>query len=166
MSTSHWSAPVGGTSISARSGSASPSSAWRIQAIFPGFVTPLELRALYELARLLVFPSRFEGWGLPIGEAFSAGLPVASSNATSLPDLVGDAGLLFDPDDTAQISDSMLRLWTDSELRADLAERGRRRAELLDFGHTAKLLRADYRRIGQRGLSEEDRALLASPPLA
>ena len=91
---------------------------------------------------------------------------MASSNATSLPDLVGDAGLLFDPDDTAQISDSMLRLWTDSELRADLAERGRRRAELLDFGHTAKLFRAHYRRIGQRGLSEEDRALLASPPLA
>jgi glycosyltransferase involved in cell wall biosynthesis len=136
------------------------------QAIFPGFVTPVELRALYELAQLLVFPSRFEGWGLPIGEAFSAGVPVASSNATSLPDLVDDAGLLFDPDDTAQIADSMLRLWTDSGLRADLAERGRRRAELLDFGHTAKLFRAHYRRIGQRGLSEEDRALLASPPLA
>ena len=65
--------------------------------IFPGFVSPKELRGLYELATALVFPSRFEGWGLPVCEAFSAGLPVASSAATGLPDLVGDAGLLFDP---------------------------------------------------------------------
>ena len=55
---------------------------------FPGFVTPLELRALYVLGRALVFPSLFEGWGLPVCEAFSAGLPVACSTATSLPDLV------------------------------------------------------------------------------
>ena len=66
---------------------------------FPGFVSPLELRGLYELATALVYPSRFEGWGLPVWEAFSAGLPVASSSATSLPDLVDGAGLLFDPDD-------------------------------------------------------------------
>ena len=67
--------------------------------IFPGFVSPKELRGLYELATALVFPSRFEGWGLPVCEAFSAGLPVASSSATGLPDLVGDAGLIFDPDE-------------------------------------------------------------------
>ena len=60
----------------------------------------MELRGLYELATALVFPSRFEGWGLPVCEAFSAGLPVASSSATGLPDLVGDAGLIFDPEST------------------------------------------------------------------
>jgi glycosyltransferase involved in cell wall biosynthesis len=129
---------------------------------FPGFVSPLELRGLYQLATGLVFPSRFEGWGLPVCEAFSAGVPVASSTATSLADLVDDAGLLFDPDDTEQLADRVLRLWTDPGLRATLAERGRERAELFTFDHAARLFRAHYRRIGQRALTEEDRTLLAS----
>ncbi|MGC1815242.1 MAG: hypothetical protein WA696_13965, partial [Solirubrobacterales bacterium] len=80
--------------------------------------------------------------------------------------LVGDAGLLFDPDDTEQIADSVLRLWSDAKLRGELAERGRKRGELFDFDRTARLFRAHYRRVGQRPLSEEDRILLASPPLA
>jgi glycosyltransferase involved in cell wall biosynthesis len=134
--------------------------------LFPGFVTPRELRGLYELATALVFPSRFEGWGLPVCEAFSARLPVASSSATSLPDLVGDAGLLFDPDDPEEIAQSVLRLWRDPTLRRMLVERGRARDEQFSFDHTARLLRAHYRRIGGRKLSEEDRILLARPPLA
>ena len=133
---------------------------------FPGFVSPPELRGLYELALALVFPSLFEGWGLPVCEAFSAGLPVACSNATSLPELVGDAGLLFDPDDTEQIADRVLRLWSEDELRSELAERGRRRGEQFTFDRTAELFRAHYRRIGGRPLAEQDRILLASPPLA
>ena len=133
---------------------------------FPGFVSTLELRGLYELATALVFPSRFEGWGLPVCEAFSAGLPVASSSATSLPDLVGDAGLLFDPTEPDQIADTVLRLWRDPVLRQTLAERGRERGAQFSFDHTARLFRAHYRRLGGRSLSEEDRILLAGPPLA
>ena len=133
---------------------------------FPGFVSPLELRALYELATALVFPSLFEGWGLPVCEAFSAGLPVASSSATSLPDLVGDAGLLFDPHDPGEIGECVLRLWRDPVLRQTLAERGRRRGEQFSFDHTARLFRAHYRRLAGRSLPEEDRILLAGPPLA
>jgi glycosyltransferase involved in cell wall biosynthesis len=136
------------------------------QVSFPGFVSPLQLRGLYELAEGLVFPSRFEGWGLPVCEAFSASVPVASSSATSLPDLVGDAGLLFDPDDTEQIAAAVLLLWTDPELRSDLAERGRERGEQFNFNRTARLFRAHYRRVGGQPLSEEDRILLANPPLA
>jgi glycosyltransferase involved in cell wall biosynthesis len=132
---------------------------------FPGFVSPLELRGLYELATGLVFPSRFEGWGLPVCEAFSAGLPVASSSATGLPDLVSEAGLIFDPDDTEQIADRVLRLWRDPELRVTLARRGKQRGAEFSFDRTAKLFRAHYRRIAQQPLSEEDRILLASPPL-
>lgn len=134
--------------------------------LFPGFVSPLELRGLYELATALVFPSRFEGWGLPICEAFSAGLPVASSSASSLPDLVGDAGLLFDPGDREEIAASVLRLWRDPVLRQTLATRARARSELFSFDHTARLFRAHYRRIGGAGLSDQDRILLASPPPA
>jgi glycosyltransferase involved in cell wall biosynthesis len=133
---------------------------------FPGFVSPKELRGLYELATALVFPSRFEGWGLPVCEAFSAGLPVASSTSTGLPDLVADAGLLFDPDSTEQIADATERLWTDEALRRDLAERGRKRSELFSWEHTARLFRAHYRRIGGQSLAEEDRILLAAPPPA
>jgi glycosyltransferase involved in cell wall biosynthesis len=133
---------------------------------FPGFVSSLELRGLYELGTALVFPSRFEGWGLPVCEAFDAGLPVASSSATGLPDVVGDAGLLFDPDDVPEMARQLQRLWTDGDLRADLRERGRKRAARFSFDHTAKLFRAHYRQIGGRALSEEDRILLANPPLA
>jgi glycosyltransferase involved in cell wall biosynthesis len=134
--------------------------------LFPGFVSPTELRGLYELATALVFPSRFEGWGLPVCEAFSAGLPVASSSATGLPDLVGDAGLLFDPDDAEQIADRVLLLWRDAELRRTLASRGVERGAMFDFDRTARLFRAHYRRLANRPLSEEDRGLLAAPPLA
>jgi glycosyltransferase involved in cell wall biosynthesis len=133
---------------------------------FPGFVSPLELRGLYELATGLVFPSRFEGWGLPICEAFSAGLPVASSNATSLPDLVGDAGLLFDPDNIEQIAEAVRRLWESEELRRELAERGSERGARFSWDRSARLFRAHYRRIGGRELAEEDRILLAAQPLA
>src|SRR5262245_18924633 len=133
---------------------------------FPGFVSSLELRSLYELGTALVFPSRFEGWGLPICEAFDAGLPVASSTATGLPDVVGDAGLLFDPDDVAEMASRLHRLWSDELLRADLRARGKQRSELFSFDRTARLFRAHYRQVGHRALSDEDRILLASPPPA
>jgi glycosyltransferase involved in cell wall biosynthesis len=135
-------------------------------AIFPGFVSPLELRGLYRLATGLIFPSRFEGWGLPVCEAFSEGLPVASSTATGLPDLVGDAGLLFEPDDTDAIAAAAKRLWTEPELREQLSERGRSRGEQFTFDRAARLFRAHYRRIAGRSLSEEDRILLKAPPRA
>jgi glycosyltransferase involved in cell wall biosynthesis len=133
---------------------------------FPGFISPVELRGLYVLATALVFPSRFEGWGLPVCEAFSASLPVASSSATSLPDLIGEAALLFDPDDPEQIAECVLRLWRDPVLRQTLSERGRERGALFSFDRTARLFRAHYRRLGHRPANEEDRILLASPPLA
>jgi glycosyltransferase involved in cell wall biosynthesis len=133
---------------------------------FPGFVTPSELRGLYSLARALVFPSLFEGWGLPVSEAFSSGLPVACSSVAGLPDVVGDAGLLFDPHQPDEIANRVLQLWADPGLGARLAERGRRRASLFSFERSAKLFRAHYRRIAGTRLPEEDRILLASPPLA
>jgi glycosyltransferase involved in cell wall biosynthesis len=134
--------------------------------LFPGFVSPLDLRGLYSLARGLIFPSRFEGWGLPVCEAFSAGLPVASSSATSLPGLVADAGLLFDPTDPEDMAAQIRRLWTDEELRRSLAEKGRERARLFSFDHAARLFRAHYRQLAGAELSDADGALLAAPPPA
>jgi glycosyltransferase involved in cell wall biosynthesis len=134
--------------------------------LFPGFVTPMELRALYGLARGLVFPSKFEGWGMPITEAFSSGLPLASSSATGLPDVVGNAGLLFDPDSREEMGACVMRLWCDEQLRAQLIELGYRRAEVLSAGRSVRMFRALYRELAGRTLAEEDRILLDSPPLA
>jgi glycosyltransferase involved in cell wall biosynthesis len=130
---------------------------------FPGFVSPVELRGLYSLSRALVFPSRFEGFGLPVCEAFAAGVPVASSDATGLPEVVGDAGLLFDPGEAEAIADAIERLWTDQGLRDELAERGRRRAAEFSWDRTARLFRAHYRSLAGKRLPEEDRILLAEP---
>jgi glycosyltransferase involved in cell wall biosynthesis len=114
----------------------------------------------------MVFPSLFEGWGMPVTEAFASGLPVACSTATGLPDVVGDAGLLFDPERPEQIADQVLRLWSDAELRGELIERGRLRSELFSVDRSVRLFRAHYRRISGKRLSDEDRILLASEPLA
>jgi glycosyltransferase involved in cell wall biosynthesis len=133
---------------------------------FPGFVTPLELRSLYTLATALVFPSLFEGWGLPVSEAMSIDLPVACSDIPSLRDVAGDAALTFDPRSPGQIADRVMRLWGDEGLRRSLAERGKRRSNRFTFDLTAPLFRAHYRRIAGRPLTDEDRELLEAPPLA
>jgi len=77
--------------------------------------------------------------------------------------VAGDAGLLFDPDDPAEIADRILQVWGDTALRGVLAARGRERAELFSFDQTAAIFRAHYRRIAGRKLPEEDRILLAGP---
>jgi glycosyltransferase involved in cell wall biosynthesis len=133
---------------------------------FPGFVSPLELRSLYTLATALVFPSLFEGWGLPVSEALWIGLPVACSAIPSLVDMTGDAALTFDPTNPQEIAESIQRIWNDATLRASLAERGKKRSERFTFDHAARLFRAHYRRIGGSGFTDEDRDLLTAPPLA
>lgn len=92
-----------------------------------GFVPLADLRGLYGAARGLVFPSLFEGFGLPILEAMACGCPVACADTTSLPEVAGDAALLFDPENVEAIAASMLRLWDDEALRGDLRARGRAR---------------------------------------
>ena len=128
---------------------------------FVGFVEPLRLRCLYQLATAVLFPSRFEGWGMPVTEAFSLGVPVACSNTTSLPEVAGDAALLFDPESAEEIAEAAWSLWTDAQLRADLIDRGRRRAAAFNFDQAARTFRAHYRRIAGRRLSDEDRELIA-----
>jgi glycosyltransferase involved in cell wall biosynthesis len=127
-----------------------------------GFVSPLELVSLYQLSTGVIFPSKFEGWGLPILEAFAAGVPVACSNIPTLSELVGGAALLFDPHDPAQIADAAAKLWLDSDLRRHLIVQGARRAQSFTWDHTARLFRAHYRRILNCPLSSEDVSLLAA----
>ena len=130
------------------------------QVRFVGFVRPMELRALYRTARCMVFPSSFEGWGLPVVEAFHEGTPVACADATSLPEVAGDAALLFAADSPTEMANQLVRLWRDDGLRARLVARGRARAAAFSWTRSARIFRAHYRRIAGRQLGEEDYELV------
>src|SRR4051812_24115674 len=95
---------------------------------FFGFVSDQTLAALYRLAAVFVFPSLYEGFGLPPLEAMASGTPVITSNVSSLPEVVGDAALLIDPYDPAAIADAMRLVLSDEAFRLQLRERGLRRA--------------------------------------
>jgi glycosyltransferase involved in cell wall biosynthesis len=129
---------------------------------FLGFVGTTEMRALYRLAQFVIFPSLFEGAGLPVLEAFAEGTPVACSAVTSLVEYGGDAVLPLDPTSVESIADAIRRMSSDGELRASLRERGLARKRLFSWERAAKTYRALYRRIARRPLTDEDRELLAA----
>jgi glycosyltransferase involved in cell wall biosynthesis len=106
--------------------------------IFTGYVPEQDLPALYTGALCFVYPSYFEGFGLPPLEAMSCGAPVVAGNLTSLPEVVGDAGLLVDPFDTDAIGAGIASLIEDEALRARLRRRGLERAALFDWRETAR----------------------------
>jgi glycosyltransferase involved in cell wall biosynthesis len=109
----------------------------RGRVVLAGYVPDADLAALYSGARAFVYPSLYEGFGLPVLEAMRCGTPVIASDSTSLPEVVGDAGLLVAPTDAAALSDALLRLATDDALAADLARRGRERSALFSWERTA-----------------------------
>jgi glycosyltransferase involved in cell wall biosynthesis len=119
------------------------------QVTFLGFVPEDDLQSLYALARLLVFPSLFEGWGFPVTEAMRVGLPVACSNVTSLPEQTAGAALLFDPTDIEEIADAVERLWVDESLRRRLGDAGRRRAGEFSWEQTARRFSDHYRLLAR-----------------
>jgi glycosyltransferase involved in cell wall biosynthesis len=94
------------------------------QAHFLGFLAPEELQAIFSAATAMVFASKFEGFGLPILEAFHARLPVLSSNVTTLPEVAGDAALYFDPDSPSELAALMKAILETPELRQDLIKKG------------------------------------------
>jgi len=105
---------------------------------FTGFISDEDLVVLCNVSTLLVLPSFSEGFGLPVIEAMACGLPVAASNRNSIPEIVGDAGLLFDPLDPAQITTAVSRLLTDTTLRADMRAKGLKRAEVFSWKSGAR----------------------------
>ena len=109
-----------------------------------GLVSRAELAALYEAALALAWPSRFEGFGVPVLEAMTAGCPVVASSATAIPEVVGDAGLLLSPDDTPAWTMAMERLLDDPALRGDLTARGRQRAAEFSWERSGSLQVAAY----------------------
>ncbi|MBI4401106.1 MAG: glycosyltransferase family 4 protein [Nitrospirae bacterium] len=121
------------------------------QAIFTGMVSDERLIELYRHARLFVFPSRYEGFGLPVLEAMACGCPVVSSNASSLPEVAGDAAILLDPMDVNGFTCEMERILTDPALHRNLRERGLAQAARFSWDRTAREMIAVYEKVVEKG---------------
>jgi glycosyltransferase involved in cell wall biosynthesis len=115
-----------------------------------GWVSEADLEGLYRCAACFVLPSFEEGFGLPILEAMARGVPVACSDASSLPEVAGDAALLFDPSDPGSIARAVDRLLGDADLCAELARRGHRRCATFTWTATAAATLASYRAALER----------------
>jgi glycosyltransferase involved in cell wall biosynthesis len=113
---------------------------------FLGFVTPMELQAIFSAATALIFPSKFEGFGLPILEAFYVGVPVLSSNATTLPEVARDGALYFDPDSPTELSALMRTILNKPELRQDLIRKGAQILSQYSINDTATSFQKLYTR--------------------
>jgi glycosyltransferase involved in cell wall biosynthesis len=132
-----------------------------------GFVSPSLLRLLYERALALTFFSEYEGFGIPILEAFTVGTPVVCSNTASLPEVAGDAALMCDPTDVEAVSELLERVAGDAELRARLAELGRKRIAEYSWEKAAESLSAGIDRVLERAwlprLGEEPLVSIVTP---
>lgn len=115
--------------------------------IFTGYIESSEAVILLKGAFAFVFPSIYEGFGMPPLEAMACGVPVITSNITSLPEVVQDAGYLIDPFSAEDICDAMVKILSDSKNREQLKQRGIERAKEFTWGRSARLLRDIYRRM-------------------
>jgi glycosyltransferase involved in cell wall biosynthesis len=115
--------------------------------IFTGVVTDERLVDLYRQAKLFVFPSRYEGFGLPVLEAMACGCPVVCSSASSLPEVVGDAAILLNPLDVEGFTRTIEQVLGDAELRKDLRQRGLRQAARFTWDRTARETITVYEKI-------------------
>ena len=116
----------------------------RSEATYLGYVPEAELPRLVAGAAAFAYPSLYEGFGFPVAQAMAAGVPVITSNVSSLPEIAGDAALLADPRSPAELSVALERVLSSPELRADLAARGRERAARLFRWETCARKSADF----------------------
>jgi glycosyltransferase involved in cell wall biosynthesis len=114
--------------------------------ILTGYVPDSDLPALYSGALCFIYPSYFEGFGLPPLEAMQCGVPVIVGDRTSLPEVVGDAGLLVDPFDVDALAAAIEKVVSDSNLRAKLSVQGLARAKLFEWRETARQTLAVYQK--------------------
>jgi glycosyltransferase involved in cell wall biosynthesis len=122
----------------------------RTRVVFPGYADDEDLPALYRTAELFVFPSIYEGFGLPPLEAMACGTPVVTSNVSSLPEVVGDAGLTVDPTDIHALANAMSRALQDTQLRQQMSQRGLAQAGKFTWLRAAHQLVQVYQQVGVR----------------
>jgi glycosyltransferase involved in cell wall biosynthesis len=120
-----------------------------------GYIPDTDLKALYSISSAFLFPSLYEGFGLPCLEAMAAGVPVVCSNTSSMPEVVGSAGILFDPTNIEGGARALAQVLSDSALRTKLSEAGHERASGFTWTRTGELTRDAYRYaaslLGQAG---------------
>jgi glycosyltransferase involved in cell wall biosynthesis len=112
-----------------------------------GYLPYDDLPGLYNLARLMVFPSLSEGFGIPLLEAMACGCPVACSNAASIPEVVGDAALIFDPVSVEDMAEKIWRLWCDDALRQESKVKGLERVKLFNWDSMARQTIKVYEKV-------------------
>ena len=115
--------------------------------IFPGYVDQKELPLWYNAAELFVYPSIYEGFGLPPLESMACGTPVVAANTSSLPEVVGDAGILVNPLDSGALAEAMKRVLGDPEAGRTLRNAGLERAKQLSWRNTAEMTAQFYHRV-------------------
>lgn len=122
------------------------------EVMFPGYVMQQELPLWYNAADLFVYPSRYEGFGLPVLEAMTCGTPVVTTNVASLPEVAGDAALLVSPDDETQLIDAMRRVSSDVSLRQAMVTKGLAHVSDFTWVRTARQTLDTYdRALGKEG---------------
>jgi len=118
--------------------------------LFTGYVPQHDLAGLYSGAICFVYPSYFEGFGLPVIEAMQCGVPVIAGNRTSLPEVAGDASLLFDPFDTQALVRALRQILDDAEYRESLRVKGLERAKQFNWLTTAQMTLGVYEQVVKR----------------
>ncbi len=114
---------------------------------FPGYIAPADLVYFYNLAEVFIFPSLYEGFGLPVLEAMACGCPVITSNISALPEVVGDAAILVNPYSVEEISAAMEKVLTNKTLKLELAEKGLKRAKEFSWEKNAREILNLYKKV-------------------
>jgi glycosyltransferase involved in cell wall biosynthesis len=114
---------------------------------FTGYIPQEDLPWVYNLSDLFVYPTRYEGFGFPVLEALACGVPVITTNVASLPEIIGEAGLLVPPDDDEALANMMANVLSNPDVRSDLAAKGPVRARQFSWELTAKETLKIYQRV-------------------
>ncbi len=112
-----------------------------------GYVENDDLPVLYTEAQVFVYPSLFEGFGLPVLEAMQCGAPVITTNVSSLPEVIGDAGIMLSPDDTTALTAALTRVLSEPELRQEMRGKSLARAALFSWRKTAEMTAEAYHHV-------------------
>jgi glycosyltransferase involved in cell wall biosynthesis len=111
------------------------------------YVNEKDLLGLYQNAEMFVFPSRYEGFGMPALEAMACGAPVITSNTSSMPEITGSAAIMVNPSDVGEISEAMIKVANSESLRSELREKGLKQAKLFSWTNTARETLDVYRSL-------------------
>jgi glycosyltransferase involved in cell wall biosynthesis len=122
-----------------------------IKITLTGHLTDSEIQSLYEEADVFVYPSLYEGFGLPVLEAMASGCPVIASNVSSLPEMVGDAGLLVDPRDVEALAQAMSTVLENDELKRQMSRKGIAQAQKFSWEKAGAELLAVCREVAEKG---------------